>query len=182
MTEESPSEPEFSRIVRVRELPSEGAEYGIFADEAERAALSRRFGLVSLDLLEATGLLRPQPGGVVRYSSRLRARVTQICVVTLEPVPDEIDIEVDIVFRPELASGFDGEVVLDAQEDSEPLFGDSLNLGEIIAEEMALALNPYPRANGAEAAIGPEPLDEREIEAARPFAALAALRRKDGNS
>lgn len=182
MTDMSLPEPEFSRIVRVRDLPSGGADYDISANEAERAALARRFGLVSLDLLEAAGRLSPRARGVVRYSARLHALVVQTCVATLEPVPDEIDIQVDIVFRPELAAGSEGEVFLDPEEDSEPLVGDSLNLGEIIAEEMVLALNPYPRIPGADPTIGPEPLEKQEIEMAKPFSALAALRRKDGNN
>jgi hypothetical protein len=55
-----------------------------------------------------------------------------------------------------------------------PIEGGSIDLGEAVAETMALALDPYPRAPGAEAALrAAGVLTEDE---ARPAGKLAGLK------
>ena len=61
--------------------------------------------------------------------------------------------------------------------------GDAIDLAQILVEELALAIDPYPRLAGVEigefrhAGPGVAPLEPEEL---RPFAALSALRDKLG--
>jgi uncharacterized metal-binding protein YceD (DUF177 family) len=175
----SPPVPEFSHIVEVRDLPQNGADYDISATETECAALAERFGLVRIDGFNAKLRLETRARGAVRLSGRIMAHVTQTCVVTLDLVEENIDVALDIVFR----SDFE-EIAQDGQDlenelDFEPLTGDSLDIGAIVTEEMALSLNPYPRAISAPL-IGPDiGEDTEELQRERPFAALEALLPKD---
>lgn len=176
MADDHLSVPELSRIIRLDGLGPSGTVQEIDADAGARAALAARFGLVSIDSLRATVRLKPLRGGAeLRFSARIQAEIVQTCVATLDPVAEQIDETVEIVFERVDAAADRREVVVDVERDTEPLSGDTLDIGEIVAEELALSLNPYPRKPGAEpdgdAAPGPGPRN--------PFAALAALKRNE---
>lgn len=165
---------EFSRELEIARIPVEGRSFAIEADREERAALARRFGLEALDRLRAEGRVRRIAGGEVTVvEGRLEASVTQLCVVTLEPVSAQpvVTFSRSFVATREVAPG---PIVIDPLADEpEPLAGSTLDLGEIVAEELALALDPYPRRSGVEA-VGHAPL-------AAPASARAAGRgRRDG--
>jgi uncharacterized metal-binding protein YceD (DUF177 family) len=140
--------PEFSHIVRPSELPDGGARFTLEASPEERAALAARFGLEALDAFRAEIELKWISGGAfLRLKARIQADVTQACVVTLEPVRTALDQPLEILYAhepedPELLES-------DLERDIELLEADSLDIGEIVAEEMALMLDPYPRAPGA---------------------------------
>lgn len=179
--------PEFSHLVSVSDLAPAGATYTLAANDNERAALARRFGLLALNALSAEITLKWVPGGAfLRLNGRIRASVVQSCVVTLEPVTVELDQPVDILFDPNAESA--AELDLNAEEDIEPLEDDVLDIAEIVAEEMVLMLDPYPRAPGAAPGpLGPrqearergDELDQGEdVPRGSPFEILAGLRRK----
>jgi len=175
----SPPVPEFSHDVDIHDLPQNGADYDISASESECAGLAERFGLVRIDGLNAKFCLEARACGAVRLSGRITARVIQTCVVTLEPVEESVDVGLNIVFRRDFEDiAPEGQEVIN-EADFEPLMGDSLDIGAIAAEEMALSLNPYPRAASAPM-VGPDG-DEapEELPRERPFAALEALLPKD---
>jgi uncharacterized metal-binding protein YceD (DUF177 family) len=110
-----------------------------------------------------------------------RARVTQTCVATLEPVDQIVDERFERCFTPVLQPAPREEDIDPEAEDPPELLGDSIDVGEIAAETVALALDPYPRAPGAEVGVvaaapaGVAPLTDADV---KPFAALAALRDK----
>jgi hypothetical protein len=163
---------EFSRAFLISPLPEDGIRFAIEASAAERAALARRFGLQALDLLAAAGRIfrGPLPGSVL-VEGRLEARATQSCVVTLEPVSAELSEAFRRLFL--ASSESEPEIEIDPlADDAEPLAGPRLDVGEIVAEELSLLLDPYPHAAGADAAVRPGDSD-----AGGPFAALARLRR-----
>lgn len=170
---ETTGAPEFSFIVAPSRLPAAGGAYDLEPTAEERAALARRFDLLSLDAFRAGLRLVPVQGGdVLRLTGSIAARVVQRCVVTLEPVESVLEVPVDIMLRP--ADTLTGEI--DYEEDVEPYWDDSVDIGEIVAEELALALDPYPRA--AEAGVRGE-ADRIEGEPPPgPFDALASLRGK----
>ena len=180
-------EPEFSRFIEIAGLGETEEVVTIEANAAERAKLAQRFSLLALDGLSAELTLRPLEGGAVRVSGRLEADVTQACVISLEPVPARIVETFSAVFGAPEASL--REVTLEMAEDDppEPIEGGRIDLGELVAQHLALAIDPYPRAFGASLDEGParegeETLANRAEEAAnRPFAALAKLtgREKD---
>ena len=77
--------PEFFRPLRMAELSGEPTLRRIEADAGERAALAKRFGLVSLDSLIATVSLDTQSEhGMVRVHVEFSAEIVQTCIVTLE--------------------------------------------------------------------------------------------------
>jgi len=143
----TPPAPEFSRPVEAPRVPGRTVTLAISADEHERAALAKRFALVALDRLEAEVRLERLEGGLVRLSARLRADLAQSCVVTLEPVPAQIDEAFTLLYG-EIAAA--REIVLDGEDETvEPFDGSRIDVGEAVAQQLSLALDPFPRAPGA---------------------------------
>ncbi|CAN5917827.1 DUF177 domain-containing protein [soil metagenome] len=164
-----------------------GSALDIVASDSERAALVKRFGFLDLPTFSARVTVDRRPGGQVVVEGRLRGRVVQACVLTLDPVPQDLDDAFRIVFRQDHKEEFDpesGEALLSAQADApEPLSGNMLDVGEIVAEQLSLAVDPYPRRPGAQLEdVLPKPRQGgRKVapeQRRHPFAALAALRDK----
>ena len=157
----------------------DGDRIDIIADERERGSLVERLGLHSLDRLEAHAVLT-RDGQKIRAGGRLKAALEQVCVATGDPCPAHVDEPFDLIFLPEPgAAGAEEEVEL-GQADLDTIFhdGSAIDLGGAMADTLALALDPYPRSAGADAALKEAGvLTEEE---ASPFAALAALKEKLG--
>ncbi len=169
---------EFSRPFAVDRVPAGGARVAIEALAGERRALAGRFGLVRLDALSAELRLERVPGGdLLKISGHILAELAQSCVVTLEPVPAGIDAEFERLFSRDVPEIAEGEVEVAIEDDQpEPLPGDAIDLGELVAEELALALDPYPRSPAADQALTALGLAD-DAKATGPFGALAALRK-----
>lgn len=146
------------------------------ASAAERRALAARFDLVALDSLSADLRLdRIAAGDLVKVGGRVTATLAQRCVVTLEPAPAMIGADFERVFTQD-APEYTGEEEIEiGADDPEPLAGDTLDLGEIVAEELALALDPYPRSPAADQALQELGVAD-DGRSAHPFGALARLR------
>jgi len=139
--------PEFSRPVEAPRTRGREASHRIDAKPSERQALARRFGLLTLDRLEAEVRLTLGAGGVVRLEASFAADIVQECVVTLEPVPGAIAEEFTLLFA---APQDKRTLVLDSDEESvEPLADGRIDIGEAVAQQLSLALDPYPRVPGA---------------------------------
>lgn len=167
--------PEFSRPRRLDTIGTGESEARVEADAAERQALARRFGLIAIDKLAADYAIRRDAAGVIARG-HLSGAVVQPCSVTGDPVPAQIEEDFAIRFVPE--SGETGDEVELNEEDCDTVFytGGAIDLGEAAAETLALALDPFPRSAGAEAALRDAGvLNEEE---AGPFAALARLKTK----
>ncbi len=137
---------EFSRPVDVARLGAAEARYDIAATETERAALAKRFDLVSLDRFEARVTLHRVAGGMVRLSASLAADLVQTDIVTLEPLPSHVEDNFTLLFGPEA----DEATTLDPNaEVVEPLDDGRIDIGEAVAQQLSLAINPYPRAPAA---------------------------------
>ena len=165
--------PEFSRPQRLDTIGAGESRVSVEADTAERAALARRFGLIAIDRLAADYAIRRDAAGIVARG-HLSGAVVQPCSVTGDRVPAKIEEDFAIRFVPE-GGGNDDEVEL-SEDDCDTVFysGGAIDLGEAAAETLALALDPFPRSPGAEAALREAGvLGEEE---AGPFAALAKLR------
>ncbi len=165
--------PEFSRPVKLDQAISNAAGGTLTALPEERAALAARFALLALDRLEADYRLGEE-AGVLVARGRLRVSVAQACVATGEPVPQRIDTPFAIRFLPESAEGTEEEEGMElSEEDCDTVFynGGSLDLGEAVAETLALALEPFPRAPGADVFLRKMGVVSEE-EQDSPFAAL----------
>ncbi|HVO03474.1 MAG TPA: YceD family protein [Candidatus Cybelea sp.] len=145
---------EFSRFVEADSVGHHRMERRIAANPEERTALARRFGLVSLDRLEASFSLRRAGSGVIHVTGTLEADVVQSCVVTLEPVPAKIAESFAADFAADSGGMADPDLDFEEADPPEPIRNGHIDLGELAAGQLALALDPYPRAPGA--AIPPE--------------------------
>ncbi|HVI98129.1 MAG TPA: DUF177 domain-containing protein [Sphingomonas sp.] len=167
--------PEFSRPVRLDTIGERPRRIEIQADAAERAALAARFGLIAVDWLAAVFAVHREAAGIVA-EGRVEAAVIQACVVTGDPVPAAIDEQVALRFVDEEVPVEEEVELSDDALDTLPITGGAIDLGEAAAETMALALDPFPRSAGAEAALrAAGVLSEEE---AGPFGALAGLKAK----
>ena len=160
---------EFSRPIPLARIGSEPVSRELAATPAECEALARRFGLLGLDRLEASVELCKQTDGTVLMTASFEASFAQECVVTLEPVESMLAENFTLRFgRPELEPE---ELEADDGPAFEPIEGDTIDLGEAVAQEFSLALPPFPRSPGAEdPAIG-----DPDSEAISPFSDLSRL-------
>jgi uncharacterized metal-binding protein YceD (DUF177 family) len=168
---------ELSRQLRLDRVPPAGVVLDIAASERERDALARRFGVLSVPELSAGVSLRAEGPGRWRVEGRLQALVVQACGITLEPVEQRIDETFVLRFTSdrEEIDRETGELIVGA-EAAEPLEADSLDLGDIVADQLGLAIDPFPRKPGAQLTDILPPAPDRPAEEG-PFAALAALKR-----
>jgi uncharacterized metal-binding protein YceD (DUF177 family) len=139
-----PPIPEFARPVEVPRATGRLATHAIAANAGERAALARRLSLLSLDRLEAEVRLERLDGGFVRLTASLVAEVVQECVVTLEPLPARIAEDFTVLYGAAEAAR---DILIDSEaEPVEPLDGGRIDIGEAVAQQLSLALDPFPRA------------------------------------
>lgn len=176
------SKPErpWSVPVTAHEVPLTGRCFELAADEAARTAIAKSAGLRALPRLEAAFEVARR-GDRLHVAGRVSASVGQVCVVTLEPVDNEIDEPIDLVFvtaAPAAAEGSGKGVVEVSPDDGpeiEPLVNETVDLGAIATEFLLLGIDPYPRKPDA-VFDAPAPDDP----STHPFAALASLRKERG--
>ena len=165
--------------VIVAQIPEIGLSRELVADRATREAMARIAGLREILSAHAEFDVKPEGRGRLRITGRLNARIGQTCVVTLEPIENEIDEAIDLMFAPsdlmvERASREDeeGEVGIEAEAQLEPIENGVIDLGRLATDVLYLAIDPYPRKPGA--------VFEPHITAAdpddHPFATLKALK------
>jgi len=164
--------------VRIDRLPAAGREVRLAPAAEERAAIAAFLELTDLPRLEVVMTAVPFRGGI-RVQGRLRASVVQPSVVSLEPVTQEIDEPIDRIFLPGAEAAHAGpsgqEVYVDLEADDlpDPLEGPEADLSDLVIETLALAIDPYPRAEG-ESLVDVEGLEAEPSES--PFAALESLK------
>jgi uncharacterized metal-binding protein YceD (DUF177 family) len=168
------SEGPWSVPVALSEVPETGRHVDLVADERRREAIAKLAGLAALSRLDASFDVAHHGRSGLRVVGHVSATIGQTCVVTLEPIENEIDEPVDVVFAPAAlpVHGADDEVEVPLDDEPEPLVDGSVDLGAIATELLMLAIDPYPRKPDA-VFEAPGPGDD----AARPFAALAALKK-----
>jgi hypothetical protein len=147
-------------------------DISVAANQAECAALARRFGLPAIGSLACHFRLVAGPGGWVAGTGDLTALITQVCVVTLDEFDSLLQERFVVAFVPTdlLTDEIDPEAI-----DEIPYDNGVIDLGEAAAEQLALCLDPYPHAAGA--SLPPADSTGDAAEAAHPFAALAARKR-----
>ncbi len=168
-----------SRTLKVGEL-ADDVSGQIDVTEAERGEIAGLLDLEALDPLIFRYRVRRGAGGRLSVTGTLEAGVTQTCVVSLDPLKKRLELPVEMEFWPATLPGD-----LEKAEDSgssdffewpEPIIDGTVDLGPIIYESLATALDPYPKREGAsfewsQVAEGTETGDDG------PFAALKQLKR-----
>jgi uncharacterized metal-binding protein YceD (DUF177 family) len=158
---------EFSHRLPLAHVPAAGQPLRLQAGPAEREALARRFDLLALHSLEADLRLAPGEAGAVLVTGDMKAELDQACGITLVPIRQSVREPISWRLLPEGMEPSDGE---DDPDDIETEQGVA-DLGEALAQQLSLALDPYPRAPGA---TMPENADNDTAHS--PFAKLLRLK------
>jgi len=162
----------------VLQIPESGLHRELDADDAVRKAVADAAGLREIFSAHASLDVTPKGGGRFQVVGRVWGRVGQTCVVTLDPIENDIDEPIDLIFAPpeqipQLADLVDDAAEGDAEipDPPEPIENGVINLGRVATDALFLGIDPYPRRPDAvfetPAAIA-DPEDH-------PFAALKAL-------
>lgn len=172
--------------VIVAQIPDTGVHRELEASVAERQAMAKLAGVREIVSAHAVFDVVPKSGGRFQVTGHVRARIGQTCVVTLDPIESEIEEDVDLMFAPEaearrladlIEEGRDDQAPLEVVDSPEAILNGIIDLGRLATDALFLAIDPYPRKEGAvfEAEVtAPDPEDH-------PFAVLKALQdKKDG--
>lgn len=160
--------PELHRPVSLDRIGAHGLDIAVEATGAECLALAARMKLPAVHALSCTFHLIREGHDRVLARGNLKARVTQTCVVSLDDFEADVGEVFQVRFVPSGEESDDDDPELDDEIGYE---GNLIDVGEAAAEQLALALDPYPRKPGAS-------LSEPQAEATpHPFAALSGLRR-----
>lgn len=181
-------ETEWSHFFDVRTMEKSRVEVSISPNQDEAHRLALRLGLLSLDSLVADILVKHGSNDVAYHvKGKMKADVTQACVVTLEPVKTHIAEEFEAWFAdPQGPVSFKklqherdmvkahGEMpILEEKDDPEPMVDGKIDLGEAVTQFLSLAIDPYPHAEGVEYVTEPpKSAAEGSDEVKNPFAAL----------
>lgn len=188
---------EFSHTIKAEDVTGATEKISFGANEEERRALAERYGIISIRSLNADLEVRREQGVVIAVRGYLDAYVTQECVVTLEPFEDHITEEVEGFFtdrddtisfaklkHKHIQENQDPETsFLDEKDDPEPVINGSIDVGELIAQFLSLALPAHPHKDGVsfentdENAVNQ--ITEEQIEKHNPFAVLETLKNQD---
>jgi uncharacterized metal-binding protein YceD (DUF177 family) len=165
--------------VIVAQIPEIGLSRELVADQATREAMAGIAGLREILAARATFDVKPESGGRVRVTGRLNARIGQTCVVTLDPIENEIEEVIDLMFAPsdQIVDRADREEQedengIEPEDQLEPIENGVIDLGRLATDILYLAIDPYPRKPGAVF----EPQITADDPEDHPFAALKALK------
>jgi Large ribosomal RNA subunit accumulation protein YceD len=171
--------------VIVAQIPDTGLHRDFEADAATREAIALVGGLREVLSANASLDVTPKSGSRVHVTGRVRARIGQTCVVTLDPIESEIDEPIDLVFAPpeqipDLSDLVDEVAESEAEipDPPEPIINGVIDLGRLATDALFLAVDPYPRRPDAVFEPPAEATDPDD----HPFAALKALRIDDKSS
>ena len=153
---------ELSRLFAVDRM-GEAARMTVEADASEREAVARRLGVQDVASLVCHFRLRRWEGATVHAEGSLAARVTQVCVVSTDSFTTDVAEDFVVHFVPE---GTESDSIDLDEPDEIPYAGAVIDLGEATTEQLALALDPFPKKPGAELP------GEAEDAPEGPFAAL----------
>jgi hypothetical protein len=171
--------------IAVAQIPDSGMHREFAASSNECQALADLGGLREVKSANALLDLALMREGRVHVVGRVKARIGQTCVVTLEPIENDIDEAIDLIFAPPEQIPALAELVDDAAEGDaeipdppEPIVGGTIDLGRLATDALFLAVDPYPRKPDAVFDLPAIPDDPED----HPFAALKALKPSRGAS
>ena len=164
--------------IAVAQIPDTGLHRDIEAGPAARVAMAELGDLREVLSASASLDVTPRGGGRFQVEGRVRARIGQTCVVTLDPIENDIDEAIDLIFAPPEQIPELSDLIDDAAESSEaipdppePIENGFIDLGRLATDALFLGVDPYPRRPDAvfdAPVVAPDPEDH-------PFAALKAL-------
>jgi uncharacterized metal-binding protein YceD (DUF177 family) len=171
-----PANTEWVRVIDIRHLPP--ATHEVVADATERRRLAGRFGLSAIDRLSATVEIVADKDRI-SVTGRISAAIVQACAISGEDFPVIIDEPVALRFVPARdAATPEAEIELSADACDEIEYtGLTFDLGEALAQTLALAIDPFAQGPDADRVRTEHGLAGETGGGA--FAALAALKTKE---
>ena len=183
-----------ARLVDVKSVPDEGLNLAILATSGECAAVAAELDLPAIASLSAQLGVTRRAGTRVQVKGDLHAKITQRCVVTLDDFESRIDQPIDLMFAPvgepaieTRSANRPGRIVAerniaplalpgsdDQVDPPDPIIDDTIDLGAVVVEFLALACDPYPRKPGVE--FGEVAFGDQGGQKVSPFAALERLK------
>ena len=172
--------PEFSKILQVDSLSEAAKRVRLEANDTERAALAARFELISVESLTGDLIVERTKGSeLIRVRGRMAAEIRQSCVISGDPVAATIEESVDERFGEPGDTDIEIEVSLDEEDPPEPIENGEIDLGEVVAQILGVAIDPYPRASGAEIPQQYQAKEGDSVEMRKnPFEVLSSLKRE----
>ena len=92
---------ELSRPLKMDGVPRAGIDERIVAKPVEREALAKRLKIASLDRFEANITVEHEHGNMFTVKGGIFAELTQLCVVTTEPVKETVRDDFDLLMAPD---------------------------------------------------------------------------------
>jgi len=164
----------------VRDIPEAGLTVERSATQEEREAVARSLDLIACTSLTAHYAIAPRTGGHFGLTGKLNARVEQACVVTLEPLTNDIAESFTVDYWPEtdLPARSGGVIDMHDEPDLEPIVAGRIGVGRVVFECLAGAIDLFPRKPGVALESQPSSPEGAAGKPASPFAALAKIKNK----
>ncbi len=174
----------FSFPVKVAHVGANPVSVNLEANDSERSALAERWSVLRVDAVTAQLDITRWKRDGVRIKGSVRASIVQECVATLEPVEQIIDEKLEALFVPEgsklarIPMDENGEMVINAEgpDIPETFAGDSIDVAKVCEEFVVLAIDAYPRKEGAVVNM-PDEAASNEDKAPSPFAGLEKMKK-----
>lgn len=171
---------EFSKIIVVAEIPPQGRVMHFESTVEERIAIAARAKLPDVDSFSIELQLQFLPKShILQIKGFGRAKITQVCVVTLEPFEADLNFDFDCqCLEAERAKKWNDQ--MDSVEDYaqggfEEVVDGRIDIGEVAVQEFILALDPYPHKPGVKADFDSATITEEKV---NPFSVLKSLKKQ----
>jgi uncharacterized metal-binding protein YceD (DUF177 family) len=164
----------------IEDIPETGLQADRAATPEERATVARALDVLSVLSLSAQFAITPRSAGYFRLTGNVKAQVEQSCVVTLEPLTNEIDERFSVDYWPEneLPEPSGGVIDVHDEPDLEPIVGNQIKVGRVVFDTLAGAIDLFPRKPGVTFESSELTPKDTQSQASGPFAVLAKMKNK----
>ena len=169
MEKNKKNEKGLNKILFLGEIGPDGWQSDFVATPDQCAKIARRFDIPSVKSLKAHVHVIDEDD-IIHVSGHIDAVLERICVVSLDPFDEVLDTDFEALFAENVPLIKEGEM----KEEIDPIERGRLDLFEIVAEQVGLNMDPFPRKSGS---CGD--YMETQSQTHRPFANLKNLIKKD---
>ena len=169
MEKNKKNEKGLNKVLFLGEIGPNGWAGDFVATQDQCAKIAERFEIPAVENLSAhvNALI---DGDLIRVSGHIRANLKRICVVSLDPFKEDLDTDFEALFAEDVPLIKDGAM----EEDIEPIDRGRLDVFDIVAEQVGLNMNPFPRKPGVSGDYV-----EKGDSGNHPFANLKNMIKKD---
>ena len=164
----------------IDDIPEKGLQTDRTATPQEREAVARALDLLGVSSLTAQYAIAPRGAGHFRLTGSLKAQVEQSCVVTLEPLTNDVAESFSVDYWPEteLPDASGGVIDVHDETELEPIVGNQIKVGRVVFDSLAGAIDLFPRKPGVSFEAPEAATEGNGGQASGPFAVLAKMKNK----